>query len=430
MARGLCDSGKYYSCLAVIGALVKKDVKSEQIAKIVDRIAFHAGLIPFEQFPINSLLKMRAPSIFPLIATRLIEQKNYKSALRLLNLVPTDNPYYSQALNIKGLAFDMTGNRDRALDYYKQCQKEAQKQISKSKISWKEKYYTILSEQCLMNIARHAYESKDYDQAIESWENIPRTSYSWPSTLLEKAWAYYYKKDFNRALGLLVTYKSPLLESYFFPEAEILKGLSYYRTCNYFDTDQVIERYSKIYQPQSNQLKSILLKYKNSDDFFFQIATRKFNSLPQNGFLKNLIASVKKTSQYSRLIHSYKEAIEELKSASQSNNKVVLNNFIKNSAVYIRKDINNFVKRKLFEFINQMHFYSKELFKIKLQLFNVKKSLAQSNKEIKEQRARGSLENVYRTKDQYFWNFKGGFWADELGSYSFGLKNQCSGDIK
>jgi hypothetical protein len=32
---------------------------------------------------------------------------------------------------------------------------------------------------------------------------------------------------------------------------------------------------------------------------------------------------------------------------------------------------------------------------------------------------------VKRSKFEYFWNFHGAFWADELGDYSLGLKSNC-----
>ena len=43
-------------------------------------------------------------------------------------------------------------------------------------------------------------------------------------------------------------------------------------------------------------------------------------------------------------------------------------------------------------------------------------------------RGRGDIRNLTRTDKQYFWNFNGEFWADELGDYVFSLKSECSGN--
>ena len=40
-------------------------------------------------------------------------------------------------------------------------------------------------------------------------------------------------------------------------------------------------------------------------------------------------------------------------------------------------------------------------------------------------RMRGSDSNVSRKSNQYFFDFNGSFWADELGDYSFGLQTAC-----
>ena len=40
-------------------------------------------------------------------------------------------------------------------------------------------------------------------------------------------------------------------------------------------------------------------------------------------------------------------------------------------------------------------------------------------------RSRGSIENLKRSQKQYFWDFEGEFWLDELGDYVFSLKSEC-----
>ena len=48
----------------------------------------------------------------------------------------------------------------------------------------------------------------------------------------------------------------------------------------------------------------------------------------------------------------------------------------------------------------------------------------------KNDRNRGEETNVKRKANQYFFDFNGSFWADELGDYSFGLKSQCTDNTK
>jgi hypothetical protein len=41
------------------------------------------------------------------------------------------------------------------------------------------------------------------------------------------------------------------------------------------------------------------------------------------------------------------------------------------------------------------------------------------------QKKRGSLGRPYTKDNQFFWQFNGEFWADELGDYVFALRPEC-----
>ena len=38
---------------------------------------------------------------------------------------------------------------------------------------------------------------------------------------------------------------------------------------------------------------------------------------------------------------------------------------------------------------------------------------------------RGDIRYIERNDKQYFWDFNGEFWADELGDYVFALGSEC-----
>src|SRR5690606_30518828 len=114
-----------------------------------------------------------------------------------------------------------------------ECLKSAEKNEKNAENEKIKRYYRMAYEICLVNKARNLYKTGEYDAALEAYGKIPKVSYKWPYILLEKAWVYYHKGDFNRALGQLLAYKSPLMDTYFFPEAEYLAALAYFRLCLY-----------------------------------------------------------------------------------------------------------------------------------------------------------------------------------------------------
>lgn len=65
------------------------------------------------------------------------------------------------------------------------------------------------------------------------------------------------------------------------------------------------------------------------------------------------------------------------------------------------------------------------MFNLKLELLSKKRDDLYKSANANDDRSRGEAENVNRKKNQYFFDFNGSFWADELGDYSFGLTSKC-----
>jgi hypothetical protein len=249
---------------------------------------------------------------------------------------------------------------------------------------------------------------------------------------MDKAWANYYLKDYNRALGLTVTYKSPLLESYFFPEAEVLTALSYYNLCLWDDALRVVDHFYEYYQPKADALKEILGKNKKSDTYFLDLYYADPKTRENlNPFIRNLITQTRKQVKFNLDLASLKAARDELVLIKRLKNKNEFTDQIEgnlNSTInFISAKINFYIKKEIFTFINEIHKHSFSMFNLKLELLSKKRDeIYNSQQNQTKDRNRGSENNVKRKSSQYFFDFNGSFWADELGDYSFGLKSQCS----
>lgn len=378
----------------------------------------------------KDLIKHNSPTLQLIYALKMFRMKKYKNALTVAERIPLNNRFSPEALYVAGTAREVLGDIARSKDRFDKCIKVSDSFKRKADKEKLKRYYTVLSESCTMHIARLYYKQKQYAKAIASYNEIPKTSYRWPYTLIEKAWANYYLEDFNRSLGLVVTYRSPLLSSYFFPESEILNSLNYYRLCLYDDSLATIDQYYKVYKSRSDELKNIVLPNKNSHTYFINLV---FSSLKEtealNPYIRNLVTQIRKKVKFSVDLVSFKKAKNELKylnKRKQNRFTKYLITQVKNSINWRTQHLNHYVKKEMFTFINDIHKYSYEMFNIKLEIMSKKRNLLYSNKELISNRSRGSLDNVKKTIDDDFWNFDGAFWADELGDYSYGLKSNCS----
>ena len=99
----------------------------------------------------------------------------------------------SQIENIKG-EIEEIKDFDKKEELFSQIDKlneDAYKISEKTLNEILPKAFAVIKETCIINLARIHFKQKNYKLAIRNYEDIPKRSFKWPYTLLEKAWAYY-----------------------------------------------------------------------------------------------------------------------------------------------------------------------------------------------------------------------------------------------
>lgn len=401
----------------------------DELTEWIDTLVIKTGHEVFDSVDINRLVAQPSWSLKFVASERLFKQNRFNEVVSLLAPFPEKHKFAPEAILTRGIALSEMGRITEANKSLEQCQKLADELSKKNDSEKLERYYTIISEKCLINRARNYFYEKSYHKAISLYHEIPKTSYTWPYTLMEMAWSHFYLEDYNRVLGLLVTYKSPLLSSYFFPEAEYLSSLSYLKLCQYDDASVVIDKYDSYYREKTNDLKKILAVNKNSDTYFLKLTLGELKEKEEmNPYIRNLVTQVRKRIRYSLDLINLKRSILEEKAIKNLKQDAFSNELKERIGAVInwkRRKINHFIKKEMFDFINQVHRFSYELFNVSLEVISNKKDLLYKGQALTNERTRGSENNIKRTELQNFWTFQGAFWADELGDYSFGLESKC-----
>ena len=393
----------------------------------LEKIMLKAGTETFSDLNFEILKKHQIPSLKLALGIKYLKSDHLTESINELKKVPKNHRFYPESLLMEGTAFQLIKKYSEAVESYKICVEAAHRFESTFKHDKLKRYYAIIAENCIIHQARILYSEKKYKEAVVAYEKIPKNSYLWPYILMEKAWSYYQLEDYNRTLGLNVTYKSPLMDSYFFPEAEVLNALSYYHLCLYHDALKVIEQYYDVYRLRSEELLKLVEANKNSEDFFLKIVFENKNNL-NNSFLGKLSTQIKKKVKFSLDLLSYKKAEEELKKIEGMKETPfvkLLKNELKESIKLRARKLNHYVHKYFVDFINSVHAFSYNMFDIQLDIMSNQRSLIYRNTGLVSDRARGDYSNVKKSEKQHFWTFKGAFWADEIGDYSFGLKSNC-----
>lgn len=432
IARELIDGGYYFSAIPFINTYLENHNEMDKaLEDDIETLVLKTGTMAVLNIDEKRLEKFKTPSVALILGTRQFNKEKYADAYKTLEGIPENHIFTIEASLIRGTIKNLERKHIEAKRHYDQCISKAQTQESKSKGEKLKRYYNYLKETCIIRTARLNIEEKKYEEALATYEKIEKTSYKWPYILMDKAWASYYLNDFNRALGLTVTYKAPLLESYFFPEAEVLMALSYYNLCLWDDSMKVVDNFYDSYRPKALALKEILGKNRASHTYFLDLYYADTQTREDlNPFIRNLITQTRKQVKFNLDLASLKASKDELiklKSLKHQNEFTkVLEQNLQATTAYISAKINYYIKKEIFTFINEIHKHSYSMFNLKLELLSKKREdVYSSTLKNQNNRTRGSDHNINRKTDQYFYDFNGSFWADELGDYSFGLASNC-----
>jgi hypothetical protein len=424
------EGKKYY--FSALNEFFKETYSREIInddLKRLEELLYFTGIELLEDYEPSLLQKYPTSSTRFILARQALQEKKYKYALELFAKIHPDHRYYPEGKLLEAQAYDQQGDSKGKLASYNACQASAEKHESGAKSEKIKRYYRMVNEICLVNKARDLFKTEKYKESLDAYNQIPKKSYKWPYLLLEKAWVYYQMGDYNRALGLLTTYKSPLLDTYFFPEAEYLAALSYFKLCLYEDSLTIVNQFYQVYRPRFQALDGILRQNRSSQSYFYNLMFKpgqEFKS--QETFVKQILTRMKKQTRFSLDFNAIYKINQEIKRIEKNEKPPIKQKMVPHLAE-VRENmiskINYNAKTDIFQFLESVPFLSSELFKLNLEIISRKKDLVYQNKKLIADRSRGDYDNVKRNKFEYFWTFQGAFWADELGDYSLGLKSNC-----
>lgn len=429
LSQKLEDKKYYYSALNEFFMETYANEITVPVVERLEKLLFFTGIELLEDYDPSLLEKYPTSSTRFILARRYFQKKDYKKALEYFGKVHVDHRYYPEALLLTAQVHGNLNDYKQEETNYSSCQKASEKEEEKSDNIKIKRYYRMIYEICLTNKARRLYKEGKFKESLAAYGQIPKQSYKWPYIILEQAWAHYQLGDFNRALGLLVTYKSPLLDTYFFPEAEYLTALAYFKLCLYEDSLVVINQYYQFYRPRFTQLEEVLRKNRNSQNYFYNLMFKAEDDLKKNSdFVQHIITRLKKQTRFSLDFNSIHKIDQEIGRIMKNEKKAAQNELIGHLASVKENMINKInynAKTDIFGFLETVPFFSSELFKVNLEVLSRQKDLIYSSRQLVNNRSRGDYSNVTRSRFEQFWKFEGEFWADELGDYSLGLKSSC-----
>jgi tetratricopeptide (TPR) repeat protein len=407
-----------------------KDIKSKRVDEQIDKIISEVGVRPFEILNEGILDNSKAPTIQYILAKKNFRKKKYKRALNYLNeTIPAGHPTKPFALMLEASIFSILERQSSAVASYKRCVDVSESQMSVNKENPNRyRQLSLNRDYCIVGVARAQFAAGKFEEATLSFLDLPKESFIWPEILFEEAWNSFYQRDYNRALGKLVTYKAPLLNFVFNPEIDVLRAMTYMELCLWEDTKKVINDFYDKFQSKSLKVKQFMDGHGRDYKYYYLLAKSfKEGKLSGNSLLNSLLASIVKDSSYIEMMESFEKGkmeIEKIKSLSGNRAIGIFTRNIKDSLLMQRDLIGAYVRKTINTNLHQLDKNFEGMSYIKLEVLSREKSLVY-NTEYNGFRSRGDIKHLKRNEKQYFWDFRGEFWADELGDYVFSLKSEC-----
>lgn len=398
-----------------------------EIERAFDRILTNAGTGQFELLPIKFLKRSSSNSIRYLIAKKYLRQNKAANAIAYASKINPNHPVYPFAANLLGTAYSIKGNQRASISNFKDCERISDVRAKKERSKMGKRQLLMNRDYCIMGIARAQFTKKDYKTADLTYLDIPKSSFVWPEVLFEEAWNSYYLKNYNRTLGKLVSYKAPVFDYIFTPEIDVLNALTYLKLCLYSDAKKISDDFYNQYMKPARALRLFLKRKGKNYKYFYRLMldfekTKRSNSILMSRMLK----SIKRDGAYYDLKNGLGTIANELTVLGRKRNsrfRRVTTGNLKEALRTQRKLMGSYVRNGLVGKYAELFRAFEGMSYIKLEVLAQRKARLYNFDDKK--RSRGDVKYIEKNEKQYFWDFNGEFWADELGDYVFALGSEC-----
>lgn len=360
-------------------------------------------------------------------------QGKEEDALKYLSFVSRNGRLWPFALQLMATANAILGRDEQALKDFMNCEESAESMSSVSQRQARD-----LAVRCIAGQARTLYQMNHFRDAELVYDRIPKSSIVWPDILFEQAWNAYAAGQYNRTLGKLVSYKSPVLSSVFNPEIDVLAAQTYLELCLYTDANSVVNEFNVKYGIVGNSVKQFIEKNASRLTDYYMAGRDALNaSIYTDKDVFKLMNRFVRGPYFQRLVFAEKEIESENnaiaafsggESDTVANGKRGFAGFLRIVLKWRLKTVKviggAFVKNSLLDYYSKLLSDFEKINFIKLEMLNRAKARLTGEAIQAKDRIRGD-QKPNRIDDQYYWDFNGEFWSDEMGDYVFGLESKC-----
>ncbi len=271
-------------------------------------------------------------------------------------------------------------------------------------------------------------------QSVESWSKVEQSSEYWLDALFESSWAFFLADEYSQSLGNVHTLYSPYFEDAYYPEALVLKSVTFFVNCQVDNAEATVAQFHDRYDPVKAELDAVLAEHQDNADFFEFLKEVQSGEADLSPRVRPIVA----TALTDRTVLQHVEYVSLLDQEEARLNKASPE--FQNSPIgeKILEDISiakafavdrsgDLARGRYNRLIRELNDLSNQVDTVELEIATYRRG--QIDQELQQQMTLAKESeggNVEVDEEHQLWPFDGEYWRDELGFYRQQVTNLCT----
>jgi tetratricopeptide (TPR) repeat protein len=290
-----------------------------------------------------------------------------------------------------------------------------------------------LRELAFLQLARIHYQNRQNRYAIFYYGKMPWGGERWLEGLWEASYAHYRIGDYEKTLGNLITLQSPYFRDEYFPESYVLKAIVYYENCRYPEARQVLDQFSRTYEPVYDQLVKITASQRPPAGYYELV--RDAAKAPGGGPMRKIMRVAMSDQTVRKLSESIGDVEREMDTGIGDRRAEFRGSpLVKDLLDKLKASRGSMMEEAGARTRAKLEYERDGLRQLLAQALRIQIEVSRKEREALEgSLAKGSQVDVVRdlkyshavSDEHLYWPYEGEFWRDELGTYSYTLTKGC-----
>ncbi len=417
------------------------------LAQLVSQLPESAGIIEkVGRYGVGALEEFKTPQasglynvLLYLMGRNLYSQGDFQGAIDLFKEVDAGSKQYPYARFFEGISYIRMRKARPAVSSFRAILeaidsgkiKGLQDEDRMRNLAWLSLgrvYYTAANQRGAGNL-----EGKLLGQSVEAWNKVEQSSEYWLDALFESSWAFFLADEYARALGNVHAIYSPFFDNAYYPEALLLKAVTFFVNCQAANADAVVSQFHERYDPVKRELDKILAQNKDNEQFFDFLKKVRADEAELTPQVRGIVATafgdrtVLRHLEYVALLDAEEKRLSEAPSAFQQSavGAQILED-IALSRGFAVDQAGDLARGRYKRLIRELQNLNNQVDTVELEIATYKRG--QIGQELQKQMTEAKKSkggDVKVDEEHQLWPFDGEYWRDELGFYRQQVTNRC-----